>query len=76
VPVPPAELSAVCTVEGERARELAAESGIARESGPGEVILSGARADVLRAAFAVAEASLAAGARTVEVRFDAPTEAR
>ena len=76
MPVAPAELSAVCTVEGDRARELAATSGLARESGPGELILSGPRADVLRTVHELVEASLDAGAHTVDVRFDAPTEAR
>jgi uncharacterized protein YqgV (UPF0045/DUF77 family) len=76
VPVPPAELSATCTLQGDRALELAAASGIAHESGPSEVLLSGARADVLRTVTEVVEASLDAGARTLTVRFDAPTESR
>jgi hypothetical protein len=76
VPVPPAELTATCTVVGERAREVAVASGIARESGPEQVLLSGARADVLRAVSDIVAASLDAGARTLDVRFDAPTESR
>jgi hypothetical protein len=76
VPVPPAELSARCTLEGEAARAAAAASGLAHDAGPGETLLAGSRADVLRTVAAVVEASLDAGARSIEVRFEAPTEVR
>jgi hypothetical protein len=76
VPVPPAELTARCTIVGEAARTAAAASGLAHDSGPDEIALTGPRADVLNALTAVIDASLDAGARTLEIRLDAPTEAR
>ncbi|MGH2947269.1 MAG: hypothetical protein ACRDPC_13620 [Solirubrobacteraceae bacterium] len=76
MPVPPAELSARCHIEGEAARATAAASGLAHDAGPGETILTGPRADVLAALVGVIEASLDAGARTLDVRLEAPTETR
>jgi uncharacterized protein YqgV (UPF0045/DUF77 family) len=76
VPVAPAELTARCTIEGEAARTAAAASGLAHDAGPNETVLAGPRADVLSALTAVIEASLDAGARTLEIRLDAPTESR
>jgi uncharacterized protein YqgV (UPF0045/DUF77 family) len=79
VPVPPAELNAYLVIEGP-AREavLAAvrESRLARDAGPGELVLTGPRAEVLDALRDAVEAALDAGARGLEVRLDAPTESR
>lgn len=79
--MPPAELTAHFTVEGpdgarDAALRAAGPSGLARESGPGETMLAGGRAEVLAALGAVMDAALAAGARGLEVRLEAPTEAR
>ena len=81
MPVPPAELSATYTLDGppesaEAARRAAEPSGVARDAGPGETMLSGSRAEVLGALSEVMEAAFAAGARAVDVRLEAPTEAR
>jgi uncharacterized protein YqgV (UPF0045/DUF77 family) len=76
VPVPPAELTARCTLHAEAARATAAAAGLAHDAGPDETVLTGPRADVLRALTAVIEASLDAGARTLDIRLDAPTESR
>jgi len=81
VPVPPAELSAHFTVDGpddaqEAARRAAEPSGIAREAGPGETMLAGSRAEVLAALGDVVGAALDAGAHALDVRLEAPTEAR
>ena len=80
MPVPPAELSATFTVTEEAAhaagRAAAAPSGLARDAGPHDTLISGARADVLAALDAAIEAALDAGARRVDVRLEAPTEAR
>jgi hypothetical protein len=81
VPVPPAELTAHYTLDAdagalEAARGAAEPSGLARDSGPGETALSGPRDEVARTLAAVVEAAFAAGARGMEVRLEAPTEAR
>jgi len=81
VPVPPAELTARYTLDAdaeavEAARRAAAPSGLARDSGPGETALTGPRDEVARALAAVVDAAFAAGARAMEVRLEAPTEAR
>jgi len=81
VPVPPAELTAhfkVAGPDGSRAaaRGAAEPSGLAREAGPDELALAGSRADVLAALGSVVGAAFDAGAHAVDVRFEAPTEAR
>jgi hypothetical protein len=81
VPVPPAELTAVFSVEGPEeagaaARSVAASSGLAREAGPGELALTGSRAAVLAALGDAVSAALDAGARGLGVRLEAPSEAR
>jgi hypothetical protein len=81
VPVPPAELTAHFTVEGPEAARAAARaaaepSGLAREAGPDETALAGSRAEVLAALEAVVGAALDAGAHQLDVRIEAPTEAR
>ena len=71
MPAAPAELTACLTIEGE-AREavLAAvrDSHLARDGGPGVLVLAGPRAEVL--------AALGAGARGLDVQLQAPTESR
>ncbi len=81
MPVPPAELTAHYTLDGpdearDAARRAAEPSGLARETGPGETALTGGRDEVLAALGAVLAAALDAGARSLEVRLEAPTEAR
>ncbi len=79
MPVPPAELSATLTVEGEphaAARAAAAPSGLAHDAGSGATLLSGPRAEVMAALNAAIDAALDAGARSVDVQLEAPTEAR
>jgi uncharacterized protein YqgV (UPF0045/DUF77 family) len=81
MPVPPAELTAQYTVEGgeparDAARAAATATGLARDAGPRETALSGARDEVVGALAAVVDAAFAAGARRMDVRLDAPTEAR
>jgi hypothetical protein len=80
MPVPPAELTVELTIDGpdaarEAARAAAAPSGLAREAGE-ETLLSGARKEVLATLGEVIRAALEAGAHTVDVRLEAPTEAR
>ena len=81
MPVPPAELSVRLTIDGPQAakeagRAAAAPSGLAREGGPDETRLAGPRADVLAALGDALAAALDAGAHTVDVRLEAPTESR
>jgi hypothetical protein len=81
MPVPPAELSAHYTIAGpdaaaEAAAAVAGASGIAHESGPGEMLLSGSRAKVLATLGDVVAAALDAQAHRIDVRLEAPTESR
>jgi hypothetical protein len=81
MPVEPPELTAQFTVDGPRAaleaaRAAAAPSGAARDAGPDETLISGRRADVLGALGDAVRAALDAGAHTIDVRLEAPTEAR
>ncbi len=81
MPVPPAELTALFTIDGPddahaAARRAAEPSGLARDSGPGETMLAGARADVLATLGEVVGAALDAGARGLCVRLEAPTGTR
>jgi uncharacterized protein YqgV (UPF0045/DUF77 family) len=83
VPVPPAELTAELTIApaaDDRAvaagREAAAQTGLALDTGPTTTALSGARGEVLDALSRVLDAALSAGATTVEVRLEVPTDAR
>ena len=59
----------------EAAKRAAGGSGLAREAGPETTMLAGGRREVLEAAMEVAEASLEAGARAVEIRIEAQGEA-
>ena len=79
MPVPPAELTAHFTIEGpDEARAAAAGSGgrLAREAGPGELMLAGARDEVLAALGDATVAALDAGAHGLDVKLEAPTESR
>jgi uncharacterized protein YqgV (UPF0045/DUF77 family) len=82
VPVPPAELTAELTIapDDDRAvaagREAAAQTGLALDTGPTTTALSGARREVLDALSRVLDAALSAGATTVEVKLEVPTDAR
>jgi hypothetical protein len=81
MPVPPAELSAHFRIHGpseagDAAREAAGPSGLARDGGPGELMLSGKRDAVLAALGDAVVAALDAGAHELDVRLEAPTGAR
>jgi uncharacterized protein YqgV (UPF0045/DUF77 family) len=82
VPVPPAELTAELTIAPGDARavragrEAAAATGLALDTGPATTALSGARGEVLDALAKVLDAALAAGATTVDVRLEVPSDAR
>jgi hypothetical protein len=81
MPVPPAELTASFTIEGpDEVRDAVLEavrpSGLARDAGPGELLLAGARDEVLAALGDALEAALRAGAHGLDVRLEAPTESR
>ena len=81
MPVPPAELTAQFTINGpDDARSAVLEavrpSGLARDAGPGELMLAGPRDAVLTALGDALEAALNAGAHGLEVRLEAPTESR
>jgi hypothetical protein len=81
MPVPPAELNVHFTIAGPdealaAALQAAESSGVARDAGPRELLLTGPR-DVVLAAFADAVvAALDAGAHGLDARLEAPTEAR
>ena len=79
MPAAPAELTATFTLEGPpRDAVLAAvqDSGLAREAGPGELLLAGPREAVLTALGDALEAALRAGAQGLDVKLQAPTESR
>jgi hypothetical protein len=85
MPVPPAELTAELTVasgaghEGPAAEAVAAAAagtGIALETGPGTIALSGARAEVLDGLRPLIEAALDAGAVTITVKLETPQDVR
>ena len=74
-----AELKIVSSSRAEKApreqveagMEAANATGLAREAGPGTTVLAGGRAEVLEAVMRVVEASLDAGARSIEVKVEA-----
>ena len=82
MPVPPAELTAELTIApgDERAvaagREAEAQTGLTLDTGPTTTALSGSRREVLDALSRVLDAALSAGATTVEVRLEVPSDAR
>lgn len=57
------------------AKEAAAGTGLAHEAGPETIVLAGGRPEVLSAMAKVIEASLDAGARSVEVKVEAEGDA-
>ncbi len=59
----------------EVARDAAGETGLAHEAGPEAIVLAGGRKEVLAAMSKVIEASLDAGARTVEIKVEAEGDA-
>ena len=82
MPVPPAELTAELTIEpaGDQAvtagRQAATETGLALDAGPDTTALSGAKREVLDALRRVLDATLAAGATTVQVKLEVPRDSR
>ena len=81
MPVPPAELTAEYSIEGPEAalaaaRDVAGPSGIAREAGPGRMLLSGSREAVLGTLGDVVGAALDSGAWRFDVQLEAPSESR
>ena len=81
MPVPPAELNAHFSVSGPdealgAARDAVGPSGLARDAGPGELMLTGAREAVLAALTDAVAAALDAGARGIEATLEAPQESR
>jgi hypothetical protein len=81
MPVPPAELNAHFRIEGPEESRAAAlraaePSGLARDAGPGEVLLSGTRDAVLGTLGDAVVAALDAGAHGLDVKLEAPTGAR
>jgi uncharacterized protein YqgV (UPF0045/DUF77 family) len=86
VPAPPAEVVAEFTiqpfVEGRMEAHVAAgveaarASGLAVEVGPFGTGLAGARAEVLEALTRVMEAAIEAGARSIHVKLQVPSQTR
>jgi uncharacterized protein YqgV (UPF0045/DUF77 family) len=85
MPAPPAEMVAAFTIDRERdqgegaaeaAYEAARASGLALDTGPQETALAGSRSEVLEALTRVLEAALDAGARSIEVKVELPTQTR
>ncbi len=85
MPVAPAELTIEFTVgpgaDGDRAPvraalEAAADSGLAHDTGPDAMALSGAHDAVIGAVAGVLDACVRAGARSVDLRIEVPTEVR
>lgn len=72
-PSPGAEMSP--KEQTDAAREAAGETGLAHDAGPETIVLAGGRAEVLAAMSKVVEASLDAGARTVEIKVEAEGDA-
>ena len=81
MPVPPAELNAHFSIEGPdealgAARDAVTPSGLARDAGPGELMLTGARDAVLAALTDAVAAALDAGAHGIDAKLEAPQESR
>jgi hypothetical protein len=74
MPVPPAELNAHFSVAGPdealgAAREAVTPSGLARDAGPNELMLTGERDAVLAALTDAVAAALDAGAHGIEAKL-------
>jgi uncharacterized protein YqgV (UPF0045/DUF77 family) len=86
MPAPPAEVTAEFTIhpftEGRMERhveagvEAARASGLAVEVGPFGTGLSGPRSEVVTTLSAVMHAAIDAGARTIQIKIEVPSEAR
>ena len=81
MPVAPAELTAHVTISGpdgarDAALAAAGASGLAREGGPGELLLAGERAQVLAALGDAVVAALDAGAYGLDAKLEAPQGSR
>jgi hypothetical protein len=79
MPAAPAELTACFTIDGsarDAVVDAVRDSGLARDSGPGQLLLAGPREAVLDALGDALEAALRAGAHGLDVRLEAPTESR
>jgi hypothetical protein len=81
MPVPPAELNAHFRIGGpdgavDAARGAAEPSGLARDAGPGELLLTGPRDAVLGTLGDAVVAALDAGAWALDVKLEAPQESR
>ena len=59
----------------EAAMDAAGETGLAHEAGPETTIITGGRAEVLRATMKVLDAALDAGSKAVVVRVEAEADA-
>jgi hypothetical protein len=73
MPVPPAELTATFSIDGpDEARDAAVDAarGLAREGGPDELLVAGARAEVLAALGDAVVAALDAGAHGLDVKLE------
>ncbi len=85
MPVPPAELTIEFTLDAaegadaphvQAAVEAAGASGLAVQTGPTTMALSGAHDAVLDALRGVIDATVRGGGRTLELRIEVPTESR
>ena len=86
MPAPPAEVVAEFTIhpvqEGGTAPHVEAglrearDSGLAVEVGPRGTGLAGPRPDVLDALRRVVEAAIAAGAQSIDIKLEMPSQAR
>ncbi len=82
MPVAPAEVTAEFTIRPTAEEEMEAHvkagvdaaraSGLAVEVGPQRTGLSGSKADVLDALARVMDAAIEAGARSIEIKVEAP----
>jgi hypothetical protein len=81
MPAAPAELTAHFTIQGPdtvrpAVLEAVQPTNLARDAGPGELLLAGPRDAVLAALGDALEAALSAGAHGLDVRLETPTESR
>ena len=59
----------------EAAKAAASETGLAHEAGPETLVIAGGRREVLEATMEVIEASLDAGASTIEIKVEVEGDA-